>query len=362
MSEAPMTDKSGILEKYLELYKDKLAQLSPEDRAKFEAELMKKLSYVPKIGIFGKTGVGKSSFCNALFGADVCAISDVDACTRNPQEVLLKLDGGGGIQLIDVPGVGESGERDKEYDELYQNLLPNLDAILWIFKGDDRAAASDEHFYNRLIKRYTTAGKPFLAVVNQCDKIEPFRQWDEENHRPGPKQMENIERKVDSIANLLKIHRDRVIAVSANEHYNLHAVVEALMDVLPDVQKTIVLEKIKQHDEEQIRLKELEAQRAEAEARRKAAEVEAERLRLEREKEKARSEEARRQFEMEQARLRAEQEEREARARREREEADRRRRERMVTEESQRKADKGVIDTVVDFVASAAKKLFSLFG
>ena len=43
------------------------------------------LSYEPRIGFFGKTGVGKSSLCNALFGKDLFAINDVEACTRNPR-------------------------------------------------------------------------------------------------------------------------------------------------------------------------------------------------------------------------------------------------------------------------------------
>jgi len=136
-------------------------------KTKIEDRLNQIRDYVPKIGVFGKTGVGKSSLCNALFGEDICDISDVNACTRNPQEVILSIGGGAGLKLLDVPGVGETDERDGEYDELYQKLLPELDLIFWVFKGDDRANSSDEKFYNRLIKRYVNAGKPFLAVINQ---------------------------------------------------------------------------------------------------------------------------------------------------------------------------------------------------
>ena len=65
--------------------------VSPEQREQINNRISKIINYEPRVGVFGKTGVGKSSLCNALFGTDICPISDVEACTRDTQEVLLKM-------------------------------------------------------------------------------------------------------------------------------------------------------------------------------------------------------------------------------------------------------------------------------
>lgn len=214
-------------------------QVSPEQREQINNRLSKIINYEPRIGVFGKTGVGKSSLCNALFGTDICQISDVEACTRDTQEVLLQM-GSNGIKLIDVPGVGESTTRDEEYGKLYSKLLPELDLVLWLIKSDDRALASDENFYKNVVKPHIEEGKPFFFVLNQVDKIEPFREWDEDKHEPGPKQFQNIHRKVDDVAKFFDIAPSKVIPISANEKYNLTKLVDEFVRALPAEKKITV--------------------------------------------------------------------------------------------------------------------------
>ncbi len=64
-----------------------------------------------------------------------------------------------GLKLVDVPGVGESRDRDEEYSKLYASLLPELDLVLWLIKSDDRALASDENFYKNIVKPHIDEGK-----------------------------------------------------------------------------------------------------------------------------------------------------------------------------------------------------------
>lgn len=233
-------------------------KITPEYKANIERKVNNILNYEPKVGVFGKTGAGKSSLCNAVFGQDVCRISDVKACTREPQEVFLSI-GNKGLKLLDVPGVGESGERDKEYAELYKKLLPELDLILWVIKGDDRAFSSDEEFYKKLVRPYIKdSEKPFFIVINQVDKIEPFREWDEKNKRPGSKQAHNIEEKRRNVSGFFELPLAQVLAVSANERYGLIELVDSMVHTLPKDKKAVVLKEVAEENRSETSKKEAE--------------------------------------------------------------------------------------------------------
>lgn len=236
---------------FFEEFESKGILISEEQKKNIENKLSDFMNYEPKIGVFGKTGVGKSSLCNSLFGKDVCQISDVEACTRNPQEVIIGL-GQKGLKLLDVPGVGESSERDKEYSQLYAKLIPELDLVLWVIKADDRALTSDEVFYKSVIKPYIDEGKPFFFVLNQVDKVEPFREWNEEKAEPGVKQFQNIHKKIETVGGFFGITGSKIIPVSANENYNLTKLVDEIVFALPAKQKLSVFKEVAEKHQSEI--------------------------------------------------------------------------------------------------------------
>ncbi|MDN2301258.1 hypothetical protein FCY69_25965, partial [Escherichia coli] len=43
---------------------------------------------------------------------------------------------GHSMVITDLPGVGESRDRDAEYEALYRDILPELDLVLWLIKAD----------------------------------------------------------------------------------------------------------------------------------------------------------------------------------------------------------------------------------
>ncbi len=185
--------------------------------------------YEPVIGIMGKTGAGKSSLCNALFQGEVTPVSNVDSCTRDVLRFRLR-NGDHSLMIIDLPGVGESDQRDKEYAALYRHILPEVDLVLWVIKADDRALSVDEHFYRKVMMAYQ---RRVLFVVNQADKAEPCHQWSVADNLPSPAQMSTIKAKQNAVQKQFLSHHP-VCVVSARTGWGMDALVESMMCSLPD--------------------------------------------------------------------------------------------------------------------------------
>lgn len=185
--------------------------------------------YEPVIGIMGKTGAGKSSLCNALFQGEVTPVSNVDSCTRDVLRFRLR-NGDHSLMIIDLPGVGESDQRDKEYAALYRHILPEVDLVLWVIKADDRALSVDEHFYRKVMMAYQ---RRVLFVVNQADKAEPCHQWSVADNLPSPAQMSTIKAKQNSVQKQFLSHHP-VCVVSARTGWGMESLVDTMMSSLPD--------------------------------------------------------------------------------------------------------------------------------
>lgn len=208
-----------------------LSALPHSFQTSFFNQLNHLINYSPTIGLMGKTGVGKSSIINALFQSSLSPVSDVSGCTRQAQRFNMTINNHT-LTFVDLPGVGESLERDREYHQLYRNLLPELDLIIWVLKADDRAWSSDEQYYRFLTEQCGYQSKRFLFVLNQADKIEPCRQWDEQCHQPSPEQAVNLELKQQAVITAFKPHHP-VMTVSAAESFQLTELAEQLIQALP---------------------------------------------------------------------------------------------------------------------------------
>ncbi|MEQ5127744.1 GTPase [Providencia alcalifaciens] len=208
-----------------------LSFLPERIRKHFLSQFNALINYSPTIGLMGKTGAGKSSLINALFQSPLSPVSDVSGCTRHAQHFIMAM-GNHVMTFIDLPGVGESLERDREYHSLYRNLLPELDLIIWVLKADDRAWSSDEQCYRFLTEQCGYKPSYFLFVLNQADKIEPCREWHVECCHPSPQQAANLRQKQIAVVNAFK-PINPVITVSATERYQLPLLAEHLIRALP---------------------------------------------------------------------------------------------------------------------------------
>jgi predicted GTPase len=168
----------------------------------------------------------------------VC-VTPSEACTREPQRIFIGA-GKSGIELIDLPGIGEDPARQKEYVALYESLAPELDLVLWTIKADDRNYASGLEAYQQIFGK--REGLPVVFVITQVDKTNPNREWDWESFSPSEKQVSNIAVKERDVSRRFDISAKNIISVAVgeedpNEKYNVVELVDLIVEVLPNEKK-----------------------------------------------------------------------------------------------------------------------------
>ncbi|WP_313128720.1 GTPase family protein [Pseudescherichia vulneris] len=213
-------------------------------RKAIDAKIKEIKGYTPKIGIWGSTGVGKSSLCNALFGRDIAKVSHVAAGTREIQEIYLAPinNDEGGVIIVDFPGIAETVARNEEYLNLYKEKVNELDVVVWVVKSDERQYAESQIAYQSILEP-NIKNCPVIFAISAIEKIEPMeddegeRYWDKKENKPAGIQLASMNEKIIEISKAFDIPTKNIIATSSKKNYNISEAMELIIDIIPNEKK-----------------------------------------------------------------------------------------------------------------------------
>lgn len=196
------------------------------------------MSQPPKIAVIGKAGVGKTTTINNLFSAD-WTVGDVDTGTKDKQEASFEMLSGGRLCVVDLPGLGEDLEKDEIYKKMYQEVLPNVDVILYIMQANARDLEEDQIILRDIVSPLLGSQEKRLVVgLNKVDQIGPGG-WIQTANYPSREQEKSIKIRTRDISEKLSkvtaISTDQIVYFSALKAYRLNQLGEALVIAANDL-------------------------------------------------------------------------------------------------------------------------------
>ncbi len=186
--------------------------------------------------LIGKTGSGKTSTANLLFGLN-WKIDNAVACTKTLQSATHLLEHPysrvrTNVRLIDTPGVGEDEKKDEDYLILYKKALAEATHLFWLVQADTRALRNDQIVLERL-SPFLGESVCFTIVLNQIDRI-GLGDWDFSLNMPSEHQKLQIKEKAawvkKRLAKIIPHIPVSIVSLSAVHQFGKHALIQHILE------------------------------------------------------------------------------------------------------------------------------------
>ncbi|UYP07255.1 GTPase [Priestia megaterium] len=178
----------------------------------------------PRLIMVGRTGVGKSSLINAIFGKYIAKTSPVEIGTNQLKRYNYESDGDILFEVIDTRGIAESSTEslttaEDDLKKAIEDFDP--DAILFLSNATERARMDEDVTYIKSLYEEVGTQIPLLTVLTHVDNLEPSRIKESNQYTDSKKK--NISDKKLQMENLLKefeVACSTVILVSTYIEWN----------------------------------------------------------------------------------------------------------------------------------------------
>ena len=166
--------------------------------------------------IVGEVNAGKSSFVNALVGADICATAK-EICTQEVQKIVygetdriskegeqiirkeLPVDILKEITIVDTPG---TNSREIHHQVITENFIPNSNLVIFVFQIDNPHVNSAWEFFRKIKDKWS---KKIIFVLTKADT------------QPSPQDVEDYKNILIKYATEEKMNNPLVFVVSAKK-------------------------------------------------------------------------------------------------------------------------------------------------
>lgn len=145
------------------------AQIPASIRAQLAAEFTRLEAMLAKlergelhIAVFGRVSVGKSALANALLGEDAFTVGVLHGTTRDATQRAWREVAGGGVHLIDTPGIDELDGETRE--KLAFDVAGVTDLVVFVVDGDMTQRERDA------LALLARTERPLLLALNKADR------------------------------------------------------------------------------------------------------------------------------------------------------------------------------------------------